>query len=81
MEAEEPAAAGVPVRVDYRYAIMHSKFIVVDGVTVETGSFKVPTAAEVGNAENVVVLREYPDVAQQYEANWEGLWNESEAWR
>src|SRR4051794_32305306 len=31
--------AGVPTRINYRYAIMHSKFIVVDGVTVETGSF------------------------------------------
>jgi phosphatidylserine/phosphatidylglycerophosphate/cardiolipin synthase-like enzyme len=30
----------VPVRVDYRYAIMHDKFIVVDGETVEEGSFQ-----------------------------------------
>src|ERR1039458_777445 len=30
---------GIPVRVDYRYAIMHDKFIVVDGETVEEGSF------------------------------------------
>jgi hypothetical protein len=33
------ANQGVPVRVDYRYAIMHDKFIVVDGETVEEGSF------------------------------------------
>lgn len=26
------------------------------------------------------VLREYPDVARQYEANWEKLWNESQPW-
>jgi phosphatidylserine/phosphatidylglycerophosphate/cardiolipin synthase-like enzyme len=30
---------GVPVRVDYRYAIMHDKFIIVDGAILETGSF------------------------------------------
>jgi phosphatidylserine/phosphatidylglycerophosphate/cardiolipin synthase-like enzyme len=33
-----PANQGVPVRVDYRYAIMHDKFIIVDGETVEEGS-------------------------------------------
>jgi PLD-like domain len=33
------AKQGVPVRVDYRYAVMHDKFIVVDGEVVETGSF------------------------------------------
>jgi phosphatidylserine/phosphatidylglycerophosphate/cardiolipin synthase-like enzyme len=79
-EAGEVAAAGIPVRVDYRYAIMHSKFIVVDGVTVETGSFNYTTAAEEHNAENVLVLRADPQVAEQYEQNWQGMWNESEAW-
>lgn len=38
-EATEVSVAGVPVRLDYRYAIMHNKFLIVDGVTVETGSF------------------------------------------
>jgi phosphatidylserine/phosphatidylglycerophosphate/cardiolipin synthase-like enzyme len=32
------ANLGVPERVDRQYAIMHNKFIVVDGETVETGS-------------------------------------------
>jgi phosphatidylserine/phosphatidylglycerophosphate/cardiolipin synthase-like enzyme len=36
---------GVPVRVDYQYAIMHDKFVVVDGVTVEEGSFNYTAAA------------------------------------
>jgi len=79
-EAGEVAAAGVPVRIDSRYAIMHDKFIVVDGVTVETGSFNMTSAAEKSNAENVIVLREAPDVAQRYEANWAKLWKESEDW-
>ena len=33
------ADQGVPVRVDSRYAIMHDKFLVVDGLIVEEGSF------------------------------------------
>jgi hypothetical protein len=33
------------VRVDYRYAILHDKFIVADGATVETGSFNFTSRA------------------------------------
>lgn len=76
-EAREIAGTGIPVRIDYRYAIMHDKYIVVDGVTVETGSFNFTSAAERSNAENVLVLHEMPDVAARYEDNFIGLWNES----
>jgi phosphatidylserine/phosphatidylglycerophosphate/cardiolipin synthase-like enzyme len=69
---------GVPVRIDSRYSIMHNKFIVVDGATVETGSFNFTSAAEHSNAENVLVLRDYPAVASQYEARWGMLWAESQ---
>jgi phosphatidylserine/phosphatidylglycerophosphate/cardiolipin synthase-like enzyme len=66
----------VPVRVDYRYAIMHDKFIVVDGETVEEGSFNYTAAAESKNAENLLVLHD-PAVAQRYGQEWERLWGES----
>jgi phosphatidylserine/phosphatidylglycerophosphate/cardiolipin synthase-like enzyme len=79
-EAGEIAQAGIAVRVDYRYPIMHSKFIVIDGVTVETGSFNYTTAAEEHNAENVLVLRGDPAVAGQYEVEWSRLWAESREW-
>ena len=72
------ANAGVPVRVDYRYAIMHDKFIVVDGETVEEGSFNFTAAAEKKNAENVLVLHD-PEIAARYGGEWSRLWNESEA--
>ena len=71
------ANQGVPVRVDYRYSIMHDKFLVVDGVTVETGSFNFTQSAAERNAENVLVLHD-PAVAQQYGQEWERLWAESE---
>jgi phosphatidylserine/phosphatidylglycerophosphate/cardiolipin synthase-like enzyme len=76
-EAPEVAAAGIPVRIDSRYPIMHDKFLVIDGVTVETGSFNYTAAAQTRNAENLIVLRDMPDVASRYEAEWERLWNES----
>jgi phosphatidylserine/phosphatidylglycerophosphate/cardiolipin synthase-like enzyme len=71
------ANQGVPVRVDYRYAIMHDKFIVVDGATVEEGSFNFTAQAEQRNAENVLVLHD-AGVAQRYGQEWERLWAESE---
>jgi phosphatidylserine/phosphatidylglycerophosphate/cardiolipin synthase-like enzyme len=75
------ADMGIPTRIDYEYAIMHNKFMVVDGVTVETGSFNYTKAAEEKNAENVLVLRNYPDVAQEYLARWRELWDESEEYK
>jgi phosphatidylserine/phosphatidylglycerophosphate/cardiolipin synthase-like enzyme len=72
------ANQGIPVRVDYQYAIMHDKFVVVDGETVEEGSFNYTSAGENRNAENVVALKECPEVATRYAAEWRRLWDESE---
>ena len=58
---------------DRQYAIMHDKFMVVDGMTVETGSFSFTAAAEQNNAENVSVLHD-PAVSQRYGQEWERLW-------
>jgi len=72
------ANVGVPTRINYKYAIMHSKFMVVDEVTVETGSFNYTKAAEQKNAENVIILRNYPDIAAKYQKEWQKLWNEAQ---
>ena len=39
------------------------------------------TAAGERNAENVVVLRDMPEVAARYEAEWQRLRAESEGWK
>lgn len=67
----------VPIRIDSHYAIMHNKFMVVDGETLETGSFNYTASAAERNAENVLVLRNEPQVAAIYEREWNRLWNES----
>lgn len=71
------ANAGVPVRIDNRYAIMHNKFLVIDGVTVETGSFNFTRSAARRNAENVLILRNARPAAQTYANEWQRLWAES----
>jgi phosphatidylserine/phosphatidylglycerophosphate/cardiolipin synthase-like enzyme len=75
------ANQGIPMRVDYRYAIMHDKFIVVDGETVEEGSFNFTAAAEKKNAENAVLLKECPELAARYAGEWLRLWKESDRWK
>lgn len=70
-------ADGIPVRLDQRYAIEHDKFIVIDEVDVETGSFNYTSAAVEHNAENALVLWNVPEIATVYAAEWTRLWQES----
>lgn len=74
------ANVGIPTRINHRYAIMHDKFIVVDGERVETGSFNFTASAEARNAENVLVLRD-PAVAQRYAREWRGFGRRVSRWR
>ena len=71
------ANQGVPVRANDRYAIFHHKFMVFDDRHVQTGSFNYSAAAVDRNAENVLFLRNVPEIANIYAAEWRRLWNES----
>lgn len=66
---------GIPVRTVDRLDAMHSKFMVIDGQHVETGSFNYSSAAAHRNAENVILLWNVPLVAQKYQAEWNRLWS------
>ena len=72
------ANMGVPVRIDSHYAIMHNKYMVIDGKDVQLGSFNYTKAAEEKNAENVLVIRGNTGLAKAYSQNWQKLWDESE---
>lgn len=69
--------AGIAIRINHRYAIMHNKYIIIDSKTIQTGSFNYSLSAEERNAENVVVIENNPSLAKRYLGNWEKLWNES----
>lgn len=75
------ANVDIPVRINSQYAIMHNKYMVVDGTTVETGSFNYTSAAEIKNAENVLVIRGNPELANSYLKNWKQLWDEAEPYQ
>jgi phosphatidylserine/phosphatidylglycerophosphate/cardiolipin synthase-like enzyme len=72
------ANKNVPVRLNGKYAIMHNKFMVIDGTDVETGSFNYTQAAATKNAENALLLRGVPDLAASYTQDFEKLWSEGE---
>jgi phosphatidylserine/phosphatidylglycerophosphate/cardiolipin synthase-like enzyme len=60
----------IPVLIDDKHAIAHNKVMIVDDNTVITGSFNFTKAAEEKNAENVIVLKDNPALAQRYAQNW-----------
>ena len=61
---------GVAVLIDDKVAIAHNKVMVIDDAHVITGSFNFTKAAQERNAENVLVIRQYPELARNYTENW-----------
>ncbi len=55
--------------IDKEHAIAHNKVMVIDGVTVITGSFNFTKAAEEHNAENLLVIQDSA-LASKYADNW-----------
>ena len=66
---KELTAAGIAVFDDARHAIAHNKIVILDGVTVITGSFNFTVQAEKRNAENIVVIHD-DNTAQRFLTNW-----------
>jgi phosphatidylserine/phosphatidylglycerophosphate/cardiolipin synthase-like enzyme len=73
------ANAGIPTRIDSKHAIAHNKVIIVDGRTVQQGSFNYTKAAEESNGENVLVNWNNTKLAEVYLKNWKRHWDHSEA--
>jgi phosphatidylserine/phosphatidylglycerophosphate/cardiolipin synthase-like enzyme len=63
------ARNGIPTFIDRDHAIAHNKVMIIDKLTVITGSFNFTKAAEEGNAENLLIVRSSA-MAQIYRTNW-----------
>ena len=74
------SGAGVRVRMIDVYPIHHDKFMVIDGESVETGSFNYTTSAARCNSENAVVMWHVPVVAQAYQQHWQSRFNQGRPW-
>ena len=68
------ASHGVELRIDGHYHIQHDKMMIVDGSTLETGSFNYAKSAEYDNSENVLVIKNIPKVVAQYQQHFASRW-------
>lgn len=72
--------AGIPLRTNSQYKIMHDKVIITDGQNVELGSFNYTGSAAEPNSENALVVRGVPALAQTYLAHWQSRWDGGQEW-
>lgn len=72
--------AGIPVWIDDKVAIAHSKVMIIDDNTVITGSFNFTGSAQRRNAENVLIIRDR-ELAAKYARNWESRKHLSHSYR
>lgn len=68
------ASHGVELRIDGHYHIQHDKMMIVDGTTLETGSFNYAKSAEYDNSENVLVIKNMPKIVSQYQEHFASRW-------
>ena len=71
---------GIPVWIETRYRNAHNKIVVIDaeepgngsgaGPTVISGSYNFTWGAQRMNAENLIVIRDHPALAQRFAKNW-----------
>jgi phosphatidylserine/phosphatidylglycerophosphate/cardiolipin synthase-like enzyme len=61
---------GCDVFIDARHAIAHSKVMIIDEAVIITGSFNFTDNAEESNAENLLIVRNRPELVAKYLANF-----------
>jgi len=64
------ANAGIPTYIDDRHAIAHNKVMIIDDVTLITGSFNFTKAAEEKNAENLLIIHNNNAIVDIYTRNF-----------
>ncbi len=74
------ASAGIPLRTNAQYKIMHDKVIITDGANVELGSYNYTRSAADSNSENALLVRGVPALAQTYLAHWQLRWDGGSDW-
>jgi phosphatidylserine/phosphatidylglycerophosphate/cardiolipin synthase-like enzyme len=61
----------IPIYIDSLHKIAHNKIMIIDRMTVITGSYNFSKAAEEKNAENLLILKNSRELAGAYVGNWE----------
>lgn len=66
-QARALVRAGIPVYLDARHAIADNRVILIDEQVIITGSFNFTPAADSENAENLLIIRNQPQLQAAYE--------------
>src|SRR5205814_3972748 len=79
--ADFVANAGIPTLIASAHALAHNKIMLIDGQTIITGSFNFTTNAEQHNAENLLVIRNRPELYQAYQNNFRHHYEHSQPYQ
>lgn len=61
----------VPIYIDYKPAIAHSKLMIIDNQKIITGSFNFTYSAQGRNAENLLIITGNHLLVKRYVENWQ----------
>ncbi|WP_174515774.1 phospholipase D family nuclease [Wolbachia endosymbiont of Cardiocondyla obscurior] len=67
----------IPIWIDFKPAIAHSKIIIIDNQKIITGSFNFSDAAQRKNAENLLIITGDSPLVEQYIENWKDRQSQS----
>lgn len=76
-EMQEVIDAGIPTVQDERSALMHNKFVIVDGQSLWTGSFNATDNGTFRNNNNAVLIQS-ADLARNYQTEFEEMFLRNE---
>jgi len=69
-QANVVAQTGIPTYIDRKHAIAHNKIMIIDSKVIITGSFNFSKSAEEKNAENLLIIKDQPELVKQYIDNY-----------
>jgi phosphatidylserine/phosphatidylglycerophosphate/cardiolipin synthase-like enzyme len=76
-KAKDLSAQGMAIQVDGLHQIQHNNYMIIDDNHLQTGSFGYLKSAKSNNAENAMVLWNYPDEAKKYTKDFNTHWEHS----
>lgn len=65
--------AGIEVRTRHRRGFQHNKYIVIDEMILLTGSYNFTTSADARNTENLLVIRNAPEIVKAFLDDYQTL--------
>lgn len=74
MAMKDITSHGIALRIDGHFHIQHDKMMIIDGTTLETGSFNYAQSAEDANSENILIIKNDPPLISQYQAHFASRW-------